>query len=182
MKTLFEAADVEEVKGRLAQLKPDSKPLWSKMNVAQALAHCAAGIEMAAGDIRPPRALIGRILGPIIKPKALANDEPMRKNSPTAKELIVLGERDFETERKRLAGLIDKFYANGAQVCSTHPHAFFGPLLPQEWAILMYKHLDHHLRQLGVYTLDRLCRTPAYNPHCATAPLKLLSLNISYGT
>jgi len=150
MKNMFEAVYVEEIKGRLEQLKPDSKPLWGKMNVAQALAHCSAGIEMATGDIRPPRALIGRLLGPMIKSKAFRDDEPMRKNSPTAKELIVLGERDLEIERKRLVGLIDKFYANGAQMCSTHPHAFFGPLLPQEWAILMYKHLDHHLRQFSV--------------------------------
>mgnify|MGYP001794749648 CR=1 FL=1 len=28
-------------------------------------------------------------------------------------------------------------------------HAFFGRMPGQEWAILMYKHLDHHLRQFG---------------------------------
>jgi len=150
MKNMFEAVCVEEIKGRLEQLKPDSKRLWGTMNAAQAVAHCSAGIEMATGDICPPRALIGRLLGPMIKTKALANDEPMRKNSPTAKELIVPGERDLETERKRLAGLIDHFYATGPQACTAHPHAFFGPLLPDEWAILMYKHLDHHLRQFGV--------------------------------
>jgi hypothetical protein len=25
-----------------------------------------------------------------------------------------------------------------------------GKMTPEEWAILMYKHLDHHLRQFGV--------------------------------
>jgi hypothetical protein len=42
MKNLFEAATVEAVKGRIAQLKPDSERVWGKMNPAQALAHCSA--------------------------------------------------------------------------------------------------------------------------------------------
>ena len=49
MKILFEAATVEEVKGRLAQLKPDSERVCGKMNPAQALAHCSAAMEMAMG-------------------------------------------------------------------------------------------------------------------------------------
>jgi hypothetical protein len=114
------------------------------------LAHCSLGLEMAAGEIRPPRALIGRLLGPVIKPMALRDEEPMRRNSPTMKELIVVGDdRDFEVERKRLSGMIDRFAAARAAGCTSHPHAFFGSLTPGEWAILMYKHLDHHLRQFG---------------------------------
>jgi hypothetical protein len=80
----------------------------------------------------------------------MGNDEPMRRNSPTAKILIVQDERDLETERTRLCGLIDRFASAGPAGCTKHPHAFFGPLTPDEWAILMYKHLDHHLRQFGV--------------------------------
>ena len=29
------------------------------------------------------------------------------------------------------------------------PHPFFGKLNRQEWARLIYKHLDHHLKQFG---------------------------------
>jgi hypothetical protein len=49
-----------------------------------------------------------------------------------------------------LRGLIDRFVASGPAGCTNHPHSFFGRLTPEEWAILMYKHLDHHLRQFGV--------------------------------
>jgi Protein of unknown function (DUF1569) len=150
MKNLFEAARVEEVKDRVARLRPDSKRQWGTMNPAQVLDHCSRGFEMAAGQIRPPRALIGRILGPIIKPMALKDNEPMRKNSPTAKELLVQEERDFDAERDRLCGLTDRFAASGPTGCTTYPHSFFGRLTPEEWAILMYKHMDHHLRQFGV--------------------------------
>jgi hypothetical protein len=150
MKNLFEAAAVEEVKERLTHLRPDSERQWGKMNAAQAVAHLAAGIELAVGDKRPPRLLLGRIIGGIVKPMALGNEEPMRRNTPTVKGLVVTDERDLETERKRLSGLIDRFAAGGPAGCTTHPHSFFGRMTPQEWAILMYKHLDHHLRQFGV--------------------------------
>src|SRR5712692_3890040 len=96
MKNLFEAARVEEVKERMAQLRPDSKRLWGKMNAAQALAHCSAGLELAVGDRIPPRLLLGRIIGRMVKPMALGNDEPMRRNSPTVKGLVVQDKRTWE--------------------------------------------------------------------------------------
>ena len=149
MRNMFVATEVEEIRGRLAHLRADSPRQWGTMNPAQVVAHCSAALEMAVGDTNPPRMFIGRVIGRVIKPKALGDDAPMRKNSPTAPLLIVGDDRDFERERKRLDALIDRFVAGGPAGCSTHPHCFFGPMTPQEWAILMYKHLDHHLRQFG---------------------------------
>jgi hypothetical protein len=150
MKNLFEPAKVEEVKRRIADLRPDSERLWGKMNPAQAVAHCSAGLELATGDRVPPRLFLGRIIGRIIKPMALRNDEPMRRNSPTVPGLVIEDGRNLRTEQERLCRLIDRFAAAGPNGCTTHPHSFFGRLTPEEWATLMYKHLDHHLRQFGV--------------------------------
>jgi hypothetical protein len=150
MKNLFEATTVSEVKERMALLQVDSARQWGKMNAAQAMEHCARGMELALGDRRPPRLLIGRILGPIIKPKAFVEGEPMRRNSPTVPGLAVTEERDLEKERERLCGLINRFAAAGPKGCTSHPHSFFGQLTPDEWSAWMYKHLDHHLRQFGV--------------------------------
>jgi Protein of unknown function (DUF1569) len=149
MKNLFEVTTADEVKSRTMRLRRDSERQWGKMNAAQALAHCAASMEMAIGDRLPPQILLGRIIGGIVKPMVLGNDEPMRRNSPTVPSLVVSDERELEAERTRLCGLVDRFVAAGPQGCTTHPHSFFGRLNPQEWAILMYKHLDHHLRQFG---------------------------------
>ena len=150
MKNMFDAATVLEVKERLAQLRPDSARLWGKMNAAQAVAHCTAGIELATGDRRPKCVLIGRILGPLIKPKAFQENEPMRRNSPTVQGLVINDARDLESERKRLCEIIDRFAAAGPAGCTSHPHSFFGKLTPEEWSAWMYKHLDHHLQQFGV--------------------------------
>jgi hypothetical protein len=73
----------------------------------------------------------------------------MRRNTPTVPGLVVADERALDAERERLRGLIDRFVAAGPAGCTTHPHSFFGRLTPQEWSVLMYKHLDHHLRQFG---------------------------------
>jgi hypothetical protein len=150
MKNLFQPSDAKEVKERLARLRPDSERQWGKMNAAQAVAHCSAGLEMAAGDRTPPPMFLGRLIGRIIKPKVLGNDEPFRRNSPTVEGLVIQDERDLAKEQVRLNVLIDRFATAGPSGCTSHPHSFFGKLTPDEWAILMYKHLDHHLRQFGV--------------------------------
>jgi hypothetical protein len=150
MKNLFDAARVAEVKERLAHLTPESGRLWGTMTPAQAVAHCAAALELAVGDKPSPRMLLGRLFGRIVKPLALGNDEPMRRNTPTVTGLAVKDDRDLDAEREKLRGLIDRFAAGGPQGCTPHPHAFFGRLTPEEWAVLSYKHLDHHLRQFGV--------------------------------
>ncbi len=149
MKNLYNAAQVQEVKQRVASLRPDSARQWGSMTAPQAMAHCCTSMEMALGDKNLPRVFAGRLLGWIVKPLALKDDAPMRRNSPTMPELVVRGDRNLDAERTRLVTLIDRFAAAGPAGCTTHPHSFFGPLTPDEWGILMYKHLDHHLRQFG---------------------------------
>ena len=149
MKNLFDAARAAEIDRRIASVEPGSPARWGRMDAAQAMAHCAAGVAMATGDIRPPRALAGRIFGALVKRLAFRDDAPMRPNSPTVTELRVADERDMATEKARLRARLAEFAAGGAARCTTHPHPFFGKLTPDEWAVLMYKHLDHHLRQFG---------------------------------
>jgi hypothetical protein len=151
MKNLFDAAVVDQVKTRLGQLEPQSERRWGKMTAAQMLAHCAMSMQWAVGEVTPEKGpLAARVMGRLVKPMVLRDDDLMRKHSPTIKSLIVADERDFGKERERLSGLIDRFAAGGTAGCTTNAHSFFGKMTPEEWAILMYKHLDHHLRQFGV--------------------------------
>jgi hypothetical protein len=150
MKNLFDTMVASQVKNRLGTLEARSERRWGKMTAAQMLAHCSVSMQWAVGEVAPEKgALPARLMGRLVKPMVFRNEDPMRKNSPTAKSLIVADERDLGKERDRLAGLIDKFAAGGAAGCTRNPHSFFGKMTPEEWAILMYKHLDHHLRQFG---------------------------------
>jgi hypothetical protein len=151
MKNLFDATVANQVKTRLAQLEPQSERHWGKMTSAQMLAHCSVSMQWAVGEVVPEKgALPVRLMGRLVKPMVFRNEDPLRKNSPTATSLRMEGERDFGKERQRLSQLIDKFAAGGATGCTKNPHSFFGNMTPEEWSILMYKHLDHHLRQFGV--------------------------------
>src|ERR1700754_3661652 len=109
MKTMFEGTTALEIKQRVANLSASSQPLWGKMNAGQAMAHCAAAMETALGMRKAPRMLIGRLIGGLVKAKAFAPDAPMRKNSPTTKDLVIRDTRDVEVEKKRVCDLIDRF-------------------------------------------------------------------------
>ena len=148
MKSLFEPSSVSEIEKRIERLAPESERQWGRMNVAQMLAHCSAWMAIAAGRNRPARSLLGRVVGRFAKASILGEQPPAR-NMPTMKCLIVDDEREFADERQRLLAHIDRFAAGGPGQCTKHPHSFFGYLTPDEWAILGYKHLDHHLRQFG---------------------------------
>jgi len=151
MKNLFESARADEVRQRLARLRPDSQRQWGSMNPAQALAHCTAAMDLAMGKTSPsPRIFLGRLLGPLAKKSLLVKGEPMRRNATTDKTCLITDERDFAQESRRLRESIDRFVAGGPAICTRHPHFFFGTLTPVEWAALMYQHLDHHLRQFRV--------------------------------
>ena len=147
---LFDPATAQNLKFRIGLMLTTMVPRWGTMQPAQALAHCAAGMELASGVRVAPRLVVGRIIGWLLKPLVLGNDRPMRRTTPTIPGQEVRDERDLAQEQQRLCRLIDHFCESGSAGCTRHPHSFFGPLTPAQWAVLSYKHLDHHLRQFGV--------------------------------
>jgi len=152
MKNLFDPTAAEDLKRRIFSLRTDSERLWGKSSLALVLAHCTTALQMAMGTIRPKRApLPGNVLGRLIKPLVFGDNKPIRRNSPSLPELFPAEPTrcDFEKERGQLIQAIDSFVTGGAACCTEHPHPFFGKLKPEQWAILMYKHVDHHLRQFG---------------------------------
>ena len=111
----------------------ESQPQWGSMTVAQTLAHCTSGVQMAMGVINPKRAPFpANIIGPLIKPLVFGNDKPLRRNSPSSPELFVADptQCDFKYERTQLIATIDSFATKGSACCSRLPHPFFGLAQP----------------------------------------------------
>ena len=148
MKNLYQPEAVDEVLSRIDKLHPATQRQWGKMDVAQMMAHCAAALDMATGELILPRMLIGRLIGRFVKP-IYSNDKPFSRGNPTDPKLVVADSRDFAFEREQLKVKIRQFHEGGEAKCTRHPHPFFGALTPREWGTGMYKHLDHHLRQFG---------------------------------
>ncbi len=149
MKSLFDKGSYEEIIRRMNALTPDMQRQWGKMEVAQMLAHCKEAFKVPLSDKKIPRMFMGILLSWIVKSK-LYNEEPWKKNLPTAPNFLIKDQRDFNTEKKELTELITKFYSGGHGNVGKFPHPFFGTLSQEQWGKSMYKHLDHHLMQFGV--------------------------------
>jgi hypothetical protein len=153
LKNLFDSGLAGVTKRRILQLSNSSQRLWGTLTVSQMLAHCTSGLDMAMGVINLKRdPFPANAIGLLVKPLVLGNDKPLRRNSPSSPELFCaqLTDSDIEQARSHLIAAVDRFVEQGPACCARHPHPFFGPLKPEQWAVLMYKHLDHHLRQFGV--------------------------------
>lgn len=149
MMSLFHPADCESLRRRFAELRADGPRHWGKMDAAQMLAHCARGLEEAMSDRPAGQMFLGRLMAPLLRPMVLGR-KPFRRNAPTSPRFVVADARDFDAELRRLAHLIDRYVQRGPDAAARVPHVFFGRLDGDQWGRLMYKHLDHHLRQFGV--------------------------------
>jgi hypothetical protein len=125
VKDLFDPIVVEETKQRILRLRPESERQWGSMALAQTLAHCTSGVEMAMGVIQVKRAPFPATLqGRLIKPLVFRDDKPMRRNSPSSPELFSADptQCELQRDRSRLIAAIDSFTSQGAACCTNYPH------------------------------------------------------------
>ena len=148
MKSLFSEPDRRELVARFESLRPTAARQWGKMDAAQMMAHCTAGLLAATGDTPMKQKLLGRLLTPLIRGQ-IFGEKPFGKNAPTDPTFVMSDAREFEAERTRLLATVSKFAAQGPESAARHTHVFFGKLSGEEWGVLMHKHLDHHLRQFA---------------------------------
>ncbi|SMO47878.1 DUF1569 domain-containing protein [Solitalea koreensis] len=149
MKSLFKQTDNKELIDRINQLTGTSNSQWGKMNVSQMIAHVQVPMKVAIGEVKLKRGILGILFGGIVK-KQLTGPEPFKKKLPTDKRFIVKAQPNFEEEKQKLISLVQSFGKSGETGLTKALHPFFGKLTSQEWDTLMWKHLDHHLRQFGV--------------------------------
>ena len=150
MKNIFKPEVITELIDRINKLSTDSKPQWGKMSVDQMLAHCCVSYEFVYEDIHPkPSAVKVFLLKTFVK-KFVVSEKSYSRNSRTAPEFIIKGDKDFNAEKKRLVGYISKTQKLGEAYFDGKESHSFGKLNKVEWNNMFYKHLDHHLSQFGV--------------------------------
>ncbi|HEY0894928.1 MAG TPA: DUF1569 domain-containing protein [Sphingobacteriaceae bacterium] len=150
MKSIFARKDIEELIDRINCLSPASPGLWGKMTVSQMLAHCNVAYEMTFGDKHPaPNPFVKLMLRLFVKNKVVS-DQPHKPNGRTAPAFLVSSEKDFEIEKNRLIRYIQQTQQLGAEHFHMKESPSFGKLTQTEWNKMLYKHLDHHLKQFGV--------------------------------
>ena len=150
VKDLFDASVKQDIISRINKLTPQSQALWGKMNVSQMLAHCCVSYEMVYEDKHPrPNAFLRFIIKMLAK-KAVTDETPYKHNAGTAPAFLIKDKRDFELEKARLIGFINRTQELGELGFDGKISHSFGKLSKEEWNNLFYKHVNHHLLQFGV--------------------------------
>lgn len=150
MKNIFDKTDTGEIIARINQLKHDSSSLWGKMTVDQMLAHCNVTYEMIYENNPPKPNNITKLMMKLIFRGGMVNEKPFKKNRPTSQAFIIKNRKVFEDEKQRLIYYINKTLVLGETIFNDKESISFGRLSSQEWNNMLYKHLDHHLKQFGV--------------------------------
>jgi hypothetical protein len=146
MKSLFNPEVHQEVINRIETLNENSSVNWGKMNVGQMTWHCQGpfNIMLQKNDYGMKPSWFAKVLFK----KSLYNDKPWRKNLPTAKFLKAKEDKDLNTEKAKLVGLINEVNSHRNKT-EWEPHPAFGYFTAEQWGQMQYKHLDHHLKQFN---------------------------------
>lgn len=139
----------------LEPLTKKDEGIWGVMKPQEMVEHLADFFDVSSAKIHFDLAIPKEHL-PRYK-EFLYSDKPFRENTkaPTG----VLGEKpmplriaDLEAAKKKLERSVQDFFNyfnehTGAQTL----HPVFGMLTVQEWVLLHYKHVTHHLRQFKLW-------------------------------
>ena len=136
----------------LNNLSADAKGKWGKMNGQQMVEHLSGFFAISTGKIKFP------LVTPIEQlPKYrefLLSDKEFRENTkapvlpdepfPVRFETMAESLTALKTEVKDFNGQ----FSNDEKLQRLHP--VFGALNYEEWVLLHYKHVTHHLKQFGL--------------------------------
>jgi len=153
MKSIYKSADFDQIISRINKLTPDSQHRWGKMNVNEMICHVTDQIRLGIDEKRteypfnPIIQFFGRMM--------FVYGFKFPKNFITVREMKQ-GDKgegtkptNFNQDFQSLIHVLKEF-ASKDKSYSFSSHPAFGKMSRKEWGFMVYKHLDHHLRQFGV--------------------------------
>ena len=147
MKTLWDKTARKELCERLGRLTPSAARRWGAMSAPQMVTHLVDSMRMAVGDMPVAPKKVPIRFTPI--KQLIIYCLPFPKGVPTAPELLSRVPSDWPAECAALVTLIDRF-AERDRAAHWPDHPAFGKLTGNNWGVLAYRHIDHHLKQFGV--------------------------------
>lgn len=151
MQNVFDAKDAQEYINRINNLTPETQRKWGKMSVDQVLAHLNVAYDLTFMPEKFPKpSFIAKfLLSRFVKPK-ITNEIPYKQSLPTSPAFIIADERNFEEEKAKLIGNIQRVQQLGREAFEGKENINFGKMTAQCWNNMFAKHLNHHLEQFGV--------------------------------
>ena len=151
MQNVFDAQDAQEYINRINNLTPETQRKWGKMSVDQVLAHLNVAYDLTFTPEKFPKpSFIAKfLLSRFVKPK-ITNEIPYKQSLPTSPVFIIADERNYEEEKAKLIGNIQRVQQLGREAFEGKENINFGKMTAQGWNNMFAKHLNHHLEQFGV--------------------------------
>ena len=130
---------------RLGVIDAEASPEWGTMTAGAMVCHLADQLRGAMGDLHVAsrETWLRRTLGRWF---LLRTSLPVPKGRPTAAEMLTTEPGNFREDRREFVRLLERFTSWEGPL---DPHPMLGRLSHSEWAILVARHVDHHLRQFG---------------------------------
>lgn len=150
MATIRNETDRTNLIGRVEKLTGEEKALWGRMTINQMMSHLVQSGDLPFVATLPDKSnfMIRTFLKPLVLYVL-----PMPKEVKTSPEMDQQEQgrepQDFEEDKRLATDSINRLAAISADHDCLH-HPFFGKMSAKEWAVIGYKHIDHHLRQFGV--------------------------------
>lgn len=151
MQNVFDAKDAQEYINRINNLTPETQRKWGKMSVDLVLAHLNVAYDLTFTPEKFPKpSFIAKfLLSRFVKPK-ITNEIPYKQSLPTSPAFIIADERNYEEEKAKLIGNIQRVQQLGREAFEGKENINFGKMTAQCWNNMFAKHLNHHLDQFGV--------------------------------
>ena len=162
MLTVFDPSAREAIHERVDRLSPEQTRQWGSMQADQMVCHAADQLRVALGDIESRPGPIGIRLGNMVAKthsgllrfrlfrQLMVHRAPWPKARIMAPpEMFTSAPAEWQDDVAALHVLIDRA-GEKDPTADWAVHPMFGPLSGDEWGMLCWKHLDHHLRQFGV--------------------------------
>jgi hypothetical protein len=150
MRSVRNTSDRKHLIERVSRLNGDENPLWGRMNVNQVVSHLVQAGELPFEASLPDKStFVNRnfakplILYVLPMPKEVKTSPEMDQQEKGRPPL------EFSVDKGQLIDSINRLGDLPADhACQYHP--FFGRMNAREWALIVHKHVDHHLKQFGV--------------------------------
>src|SRR5258707_13393242 len=146
MKSFWQEQARRELNHRVGALLWDRRAAWGRFTAPKMVCHLADSLKMAMGDLKVAPKHLPIRYAPL--KQLIIYVAPFPKGAPTAPELLAREPREWANDVADVQDLLAR--AGSARTTDTWPeHPAFGKLSKRAWGVLIYRHFDHHSRQLG---------------------------------
>ncbi len=144
--SLFDTSTREQILTRLKKLNATSQAQWGKLDAPRMLAHVIDTFEVTFAE-RPVEVKKNWLNSAIGRWLIIDAPLPWPKGAPSSPVFWVTTPGEFETDRARVRGYVERFGKGTNQKFGPSP--LMGQLSPEQWSRMHYRHLDWHLKQFG---------------------------------